>query len=282
MRILVLCRHSLSRFRVPAVQLAVVLLSVNNRELLAVERSLSLLRRFLRGLVVGVFSVDTTAVACFRHQGGMLSLTFIALAQRILHWPEQVEVSTRLQFVPGRNNIVTDSWIRSLPIPSRGELWRRSFGLFDARVRWSLRLLLWGVLHLHVCGNKGIRSVGVVHRPLHLEPFYGCVRVSDEDCSVSPPFGAEERLDGGHRSEGRIPSDSDLSSESEVLRVHGRRASLAAQGSLLRAVHTDSACYPGYGSDLRVSFSPRRLEVEPSASASCSRIPSAVVLASSF
>ena len=55
-----------------------------------------------------------------------------------------------------------------------------------------------GVFQLHVCGNKGVRRVGAVHQPLHLEPFYGCVRVSDEDRSVSPPLGAEERLDGGH------------------------------------------------------------------------------------
>ena len=34
--------------------------------------------------------------------------------------------------------------VRILPVPSRGELWRRRFSLFVSRVRWSLRLLLRG------------------------------------------------------------------------------------------------------------------------------------------
>ena len=122
-----------------------MLLSINHRELLAVERVLSQLRRFLRGLVVKVFSIDTTAVAYLRHQGGILTPTFIELAQRIFRWGMRMEVSTRLQFVPGRNNVVADFWIFMLPIPSRGEIWRRRFGLFATRVRWRLRLLLWDI-----------------------------------------------------------------------------------------------------------------------------------------
>ena len=129
-----------------------------------------------------------------------------------------MEVFTRLQFVPGRNNVAADSWFRSLPIPSRGELWRKSFGLFGARVQWNLSCCLREVLHVQVCDNKRIRRLGVVLRPLHLEPFYGNGRVSDEDCLVSSLLGAEKRLDGGHQSEGCLPSDSDSSSESKVLK----------------------------------------------------------------
>ena len=55
-----------------------------HRVLLAVERGLSQLRSFLRGLVFEVFSVYSTAVAYLRHQGGTLSSAFIGLVQRIL------------------------------------------------------------------------------------------------------------------------------------------------------------------------------------------------------
>ena len=81
-----------------------MLFSINHRELLAVERVLSQLLRFLRGLVVKVYSIDTTAMASgawlraknhinqsttamayLRYQGDILSPTF-ELAQWILHW----------------------------------------------------------------------------------------------------------------------------------------------------------------------------------------------------
>ena len=47
-----------------------MLLSIGHRVLLAVERDLSLLRRFLWCLVFKVFSVYTTEVAYLRHQDG--------------------------------------------------------------------------------------------------------------------------------------------------------------------------------------------------------------------
>ena len=84
------------------------LLSINHRELLAVERGLFQLWRFLKGHVFAVFSDNTTAVAYLRHQGGTLSPTPNEVAQRILRilrWVER-EISIRLQFVPGRDNVV--------------------------------------------------------------------------------------------------------------------------------------------------------------------------------
>ena len=69
-------------------------------------------------------------------------------------------------------------------------------------------------------------------------------------------------MDGLYRSERRIPSGSDSSSESEVFEVYGRRESLAVQGSLLRSVHGASGLHPGYGSGVRLSSSAGRPDVE--------------------
>ena len=85
------------------------LLSINHRELLAEERGLFQLRRFLRGHVVALFSDNTTTVAYLRHQGGTLSLALNEVVQRILHWAEREEISIRPQFVPGKNNVVADA-----------------------------------------------------------------------------------------------------------------------------------------------------------------------------
>ena len=49
------------------------LLSINHRELLAVERGLFQLRRHLRRHVVAMFSDNSTAVAYLCHQGSTLS-----------------------------------------------------------------------------------------------------------------------------------------------------------------------------------------------------------------
>ena len=61
-----------------------MLLSIDHRVLLEVERGLSQLRSFLRGLVFEVFSLYSTAVAYLRHQVGTLSSSFMELVQQIL------------------------------------------------------------------------------------------------------------------------------------------------------------------------------------------------------
>ena len=121
-----------------------------------------------------------------------------------------------------------------------------------------------GVLQPHVRGDEGVRRVEVDYRPFHCEPLCGSLEVSYRDRSVGPPLGAEERLDGDSRSEGCLPSDSDLSTEPQVSKVHSRREGLAVQGSLLRAVHNASGFHSGYGSGFRNHASPGRPDVEVS------------------
>ena len=59
-------------------------LSINQRELLAVEKGLRALCTCLEGRVIAVFSDNTTAVAYLRRQGGTLSPALNAVAQHIL------------------------------------------------------------------------------------------------------------------------------------------------------------------------------------------------------
>ena len=81
-------------------------LSINHRELLAIERGLGAL---LEGRVVAVFSDNTTTVAYLRRQGGTLSPALYTVAQRVLRWAEQLNIILMPQFVPGRNNVVADA-----------------------------------------------------------------------------------------------------------------------------------------------------------------------------
>ena len=84
-------------------------LSINHHQLLAVERGLRAVCTCLEGRVVAVFSDNTTTVAYLRRQGGTLSPALNAVAQRVLHWVEQLNIVLMPQFVPGRNNVVVDA-----------------------------------------------------------------------------------------------------------------------------------------------------------------------------
>ena len=82
--------------------------SINARELLAVEKGLLHFQSALRGSTVAI-SVDNTAVAYLRKSGGTCSLFLNKIAQRILRWSELHEVSLAPQFIPGCRNVLADS-----------------------------------------------------------------------------------------------------------------------------------------------------------------------------
>ena len=71
------------------------LLSVNHRELLAVQRGLRALQDLLFGKVVAVFSDNTTAVSYLRCQWGTFSPVFSEVSQQILRWAELKGISIR-------------------------------------------------------------------------------------------------------------------------------------------------------------------------------------------
>ena len=66
-----------------------------------------------------------------------------------------------------------------------------------------------GFLRPHVCCDQGYGRLAADHRPLNSEPERGSDSFSDGDISDGSACYRQERLDGLHRSEGCVPSDSD-------------------------------------------------------------------------
>ena len=125
-------------------------LSINQRELLAIERGLRALCSCLEGRVVAVFSDNTTAVAYLRRQGGTLSPALNEVAQRILRWAERLNIILMPQFVPGRNNVVADA----LPRPNQflGSEWMLHQDVFNwLRQRWPVTIDLFASSLSHLC-----------------------------------------------------------------------------------------------------------------------------------
>ena len=127
-----------------------VSLSINQRELLAVERGLRALCTCLEGQVVAVFYDNMTAVAYLRRQGGTLSPALNAVTQRILHWAEELNIIPMPQFVPGRNNVVADALSR--PNQVLGSEWMLHQDVFNwLRQHWPVTIDLFVSSLSHRC-----------------------------------------------------------------------------------------------------------------------------------
>ena len=127
-----------------------VSLSINQRELLAVERGLRALCTCLEGRVVAVFSDNMTTVAYLRRQGGTLSPALNAVAQRILRWAEELNIILMPQLVPGRNNVVADALSR--PNQVLGSEWMLHQDVFNwLRQRWPVTIDLFASSLSHRC-----------------------------------------------------------------------------------------------------------------------------------
>ena len=127
-----------------------VSLSINQRELLAVERGLRALCHCLEGRVVAVFSDNTTAVAYLRKQGGTFSPALNAVAQRILRWVERLNIILMPQFVPGRSNVVVDAL--SHPNQVLGSEWMLHQDVFNWLCqRWPVPIDLFASSLSHHC-----------------------------------------------------------------------------------------------------------------------------------
>ena len=84
-------------------------LSINAKELLALERGLLQFAPLISGSTVAIFVNNSTAVAYLRKQGGTRSPVLNYIAQRILCWAESLHLVLAPQFIKGKNNVLADS-----------------------------------------------------------------------------------------------------------------------------------------------------------------------------
>ena len=126
------------------------LLSINARELLAVEKGLRSFQESLSGLTVAVFSDNTTALAYLRKQGGTFSPFLNQLSQRILRWSESQLMVLLPQFVQGKRNVVADALSR--PHQVIGSEWTLHQEVFDhLRRSWPVTVDLFASSLNHRC-----------------------------------------------------------------------------------------------------------------------------------
>ena len=96
-------------------------LSINLRELLAVQYGLLALEHLLVGMSVALFCDKTTTVAYLRRSGGTFSSTLNNTAREILLWAETNRVRLLPQFIMGSSNVTAD--ILSRPNQVIGSEW---------------------------------------------------------------------------------------------------------------------------------------------------------------
>ena len=87
-------------------------LSINMRELLAVQYGLKAFEHLLVGLSVALFCDNTTTVAYLRRSGGTFSSTLNTTAREVLLWAESHRVRLLPQFIMGSSNVTADALSR--------------------------------------------------------------------------------------------------------------------------------------------------------------------------
>ena len=92
-------------------------LSINTRELLAVQEGLHHFLPSLTGMAVLIFCDNSTAVSYLRKEGGTRSPFLNTRAQEILRWAESHSIRLLPQFIPGSLNVLADSLSRPHQLP---------------------------------------------------------------------------------------------------------------------------------------------------------------------
>ena len=125
-------------------------LSINARELLAVQLGLFQFQSALRGRTVAVFCDNTTAVAYLRREGGTRSPLLNSLAQEILRWTESRSIRLTPQFLPGSNNVLADALSRPHQLPHTE--WSLNMTVFQSlRKLWPVQIDLFATSANHRC-----------------------------------------------------------------------------------------------------------------------------------
>ena len=124
--------------------------SINARELLAVEKGLLHFQSSPRGSTVAIYVDNSTAVAYLRKSGGTRSLFLNEIAQRILRWSVLHAITLAPHFIPGSHNVLADTL--SCPHQSLGSEWTLHWDIFqDLRLRWPVMVDLFATSANHRC-----------------------------------------------------------------------------------------------------------------------------------
>ena len=127
-------------------------LSINARELLAIQHGLLHFQSSLCGQTVAVFSDNVTAVAYLRKEGGTRSPLLNTIAQGILHWPESLAIRLAPQFIPGSNNVLADTLSRPHQLPHSE--WSLNMTVFRSLCRqWPVQIDLFATSANHRCST---------------------------------------------------------------------------------------------------------------------------------
>ena len=125
-------------------------LSINARELLAVQLGLHRFQSSLQGRTVAVFCGNTTAVAYLCKEGGTRSPLLNTLAHEILHWTESLSIRLAPQFLPGSNNVLADALSRPHQLPHSE--WSLNLTVFQSLRRlWPVQIDLFATSDNHRC-----------------------------------------------------------------------------------------------------------------------------------
>ena len=125
-------------------------LSINARELLAIERALMWFAPHLAGSSVAVFTDNSTAISYLRNQGGTHSSFLNSIAQRTLRWAEDLSVVISPQFIMGKHNVLADALSR--PNQILGSEWTLKQEVFgDLCRRWPVSIDLFATSQNHRC-----------------------------------------------------------------------------------------------------------------------------------
>ena len=125
-------------------------LSINARELLAVQLGLFQFRSALQDRTVAVFCDNTTAVAYLRKAGGTRSPLLNTLAQEILRWTESLSIRLAPQFLPGSNNVLADTLSRPHQLPHTEWSLNMTVFLYLRRL-WPVQIVLFATSANHRC-----------------------------------------------------------------------------------------------------------------------------------
>ena len=125
-------------------------LSINARELLAVERGLRHFAHLVVDSTVAIFADNSTAVAYLRKQGSTRSPLLNPIGQRILLWAESLPVVLVPQFIMGRNNVLAD--FLSRPNQIQDSKWTLKPEVFmELRKKWPAMIDLFATTSNHLC-----------------------------------------------------------------------------------------------------------------------------------